>query len=40
MMVFRKLLRKLFLFLLTLPVLFFIFFPLLWLFSAREEERK
>jgi len=34
MMVFRKLLRKLFLFLLTLPVLFFIFFPILWLFSA------
>lgn len=30
----RKFFRKLFLFLLTLPVLFFIFFPLLWLFSA------
>ena len=34
MMVFRKLLHKLFLFILTLPVLFFIFFPILWLFSA------
>jgi multiple sugar transport system permease protein len=33
-MVSRKLLRKLFLSLLTLPVFFFIFFPLLWLFSA------
>jgi multiple sugar transport system permease protein len=31
---YRKFLRKLFLFLLTLPVLFFIFFPILWLFSA------
>jgi multiple sugar transport system permease protein len=31
---FRKFLRKLPLFLLTLPVYFFIFFPLLWLFSA------
>lgn len=30
----RKFFRKLPLFLLTLPVLFFIFFPLLWLFSA------
>jgi multiple sugar transport system permease protein len=30
----RRFLRKLALFLLTLPVLFFIFFPLLWLFSA------
>jgi multiple sugar transport system permease protein len=30
----RKFLRKLPLFLLTLPVLFFIFFPILWLFSA------
>ena len=30
----RKLLRKLPLFLLTLPVLFFIYFPILWLFSA------
>ena len=30
----RKVLRKLFLSLLTLPILFFIFFPLLWLFSA------
>lgn len=29
-----KFFRKLWLFLLTLPVLFFIFFPLLWLFSA------
>jgi multiple sugar transport system permease protein len=34
MMVNRKLLRKLPLFLLTLPVLFFIFFPILWLISA------
>jgi multiple sugar transport system permease protein len=34
MMYFRKLLRKLLLFLLTIPVLFFIFFPILWLFSA------
>jgi multiple sugar transport system permease protein len=33
-MYFHKLLRKLLLFLLTLPVLFFIFFPILWLFSA------
>jgi multiple sugar transport system permease protein len=31
---YRKLLRKLFLFLLTLPVFFFIFFPVLWLFTA------
>ena len=31
---YRKLLRNLFLFILTLPVLFFIFFPVLWLFSA------
>ena len=30
----RKIFRKLLLFLLTLPVYFFIFFPLLWLFSA------
>jgi len=30
----RRHLNKLFLTLLTLPVLFFIFFPLLWLFSA------
>jgi multiple sugar transport system permease protein len=30
----RKLLRKLLLSLLTLPVFFFIFFPILWLFSA------
>ncbi len=30
----QKLFRKLFLFLLTLPILLFIFFPLLWLFSA------
>ena len=30
----RKVFRKLLLFLLTLPVYFFIFFPLLWLFSA------
>jgi multiple sugar transport system permease protein len=34
MMHIRKFLRKLPLFLLTLPVLFFIFFPILWLFSA------
>ncbi len=34
MMYWRKLLRKLLLFLLTLPVFFFIFFPILWLFSA------
>ena len=33
-MSYRKLFRKLLLFLLTLPVFFFIFFPLLWLFSA------
>jgi multiple sugar transport system permease protein len=33
-MSYPKLIRKLFLFLLTLPVYFFIFFPLLWLFSA------
>jgi multiple sugar transport system permease protein len=31
---YRKLLRKLSLSLLTLPVFFFIFFPILWLFSA------
>jgi multiple sugar transport system permease protein len=30
----RKVMRKLPAFLLTLPVLFFIFFPILWLFSA------
>ena len=30
----RKFLRKLLLFLLSLPVFFFIFFPILWLFSA------
>jgi multiple sugar transport system permease protein len=30
----RRYLRKSLLFLLTLPVLFFIFFPILWLFSA------
>jgi len=30
----RKFLRKLVLFLLTIPVLLFIFFPVLWLFSA------
>jgi multiple sugar transport system permease protein len=30
----RKFLRKLPLFLLTLPVFFFIYFPILWLFSA------
>jgi multiple sugar transport system permease protein len=34
MMRLRKLLRKLPLFLLTLPVFFFIFFPILWLISA------
>ncbi len=34
MMFSSKLLRKLFLSLLTLPVFFFVFFPLLWLFSA------
>jgi multiple sugar transport system permease protein len=33
-MPYRKFLRRLFLFLLTTPVLFFIFFPILWLFSA------
>jgi multiple sugar transport system permease protein len=33
-MSYRKFLRKLFPFLLTLPVLFFIFFPILWLLSA------
>ena len=33
-MKYRKFLRQLVLFLLTLPVLFFIFFPVLWLFSA------
>ena len=31
---YRKFLRKLFPFLLTLPVMFFIFFPILWLLSA------
>lgn len=31
---YNKILQKLLLFLLTLPLLFFIFFPLLWLFSA------
>jgi len=31
---YRKFFRKLFLFLLTLPVFLFIFFPILWLFSA------
>jgi multiple sugar transport system permease protein len=30
----RKLIQKLFMSLLVLPILFFIFFPLLWLFSA------
>ena len=30
----RKFLRKLFMFLLTIPVLLFIYFPILWLFSA------
>ena len=34
MMRLSKFLRKLLLFLLTLPVFFFIFFPILWLFSA------
>ena len=34
MMHYRKFLRKLFLFLLTIPVLLFIFMPILWLFSA------
>jgi multiple sugar transport system permease protein len=34
MMRFRKFLRKLWLFLFTLPVIFFIFFPILWLLSA------
>ena len=34
MIPYRRYLRKLLLFLLTLPVLFFIFFPVLWLFSA------
>jgi len=33
-MIRRKTMRKLPAFLLTLPVLFFIFFPILWLFSA------
>jgi len=33
-MSYRKLFRKLLFSLLTLPVFFFIFFPLLWLFSA------
>lgn len=33
-MVYRKLFRKAFLSLLTLPIFFFIFFPILWLFSA------
>ena len=33
-MSFRKLFRRVLLWLLTLPVFFFIFFPLLWLFSA------
>jgi hypothetical protein len=33
-MFFRKFLRKIPPFLLTFPVLFFIFFPILWLFSA------
>ena len=31
---YRKFFRKLLMFLLTLPVFFFIFFPILWLFSA------
>ncbi len=31
---YRKFLRKLVLFLLTIPVILFIFFPVLWLFSA------
>ena len=30
----QKFFRKLFMFVLTLPVFFFIFFPILWLFSA------
>jgi multiple sugar transport system permease protein len=34
MIPYRRYFRKLLLFLLTLPVLFFIFFPVLWLFSA------
>jgi multiple sugar transport system permease protein len=34
MMYYRKLFRKALLSLLTLPVFFFIFFPILWLFSA------
>ncbi len=34
MMYYRKFLRKLLYFLLTLPVFFFIFFPILWLASA------
>lgn len=34
MIPYRRYLRKLLLFLLTLPVFFFIFFPILWLFSA------
>jgi multiple sugar transport system permease protein len=34
MMAGRKVTRKVLLFLLTLPVFFFIFFPVLWLFSA------
>jgi multiple sugar transport system permease protein len=34
MMRYRKLLRKSWLFLLTLPVFFFIFFPILWLLTA------
>ena len=33
-MTYRKLFRRLLLFLATLPVFFFIFFPILWLFSA------
>lgn len=33
-MTYRKFFNKLLLFLLTLPVFFFIFFPILWLFSA------
>jgi len=33
-MSYRKFFRRLFLFLLTLPVFFFIFFPILWLLSA------
>jgi multiple sugar transport system permease protein len=33
-MSYQKITKKIFLFLLTLPVFFFIFFPLLWLFSA------